>query len=113
MVRAAARPRPVQEIRGDKQMTALEKIGSGTRRFFADYFKRHAHPLNAALHLAGVPMVAAGLYFLASGRLVAFALLFVCGYFLQYLGHKAQGNEVGELTLIKAAWRKLMLSGRG
>jgi hypothetical protein len=27
--------------------------------------------------------------------------LFVTGYLLQYLGHRAQGNEVGEVTLIK------------
>jgi hypothetical protein len=29
------------------------------------------------------------------------------GYLFQYLGHKAQGNEVGEVTLIKSIYRKV------
>ena len=31
---------------------------------------------------------------------MGFALL-ILGYVLQYLGHRAQGNEVGEVILIK------------
>jgi len=74
--------------------------------FVVDYCQRHAHPLNAVLHLAGVPMVFASFYFLLTGNLGSFAALFTGGYLLQYLGHKAQGNEVGEVTLIKNIWRR-------
>jgi hypothetical protein len=79
--------------------------------FVRDYIDRHRHPLNASLHILGVPATFAGLYYVLSGRSLAsiqkgMALVFV-GYLLQYLGHRAQGNEVGELTLIKGVYGKL------
>jgi len=87
-------------------MSAGEKVIVGTRAFLIDYMQRHAHPVNAVLHIFGVPMAFTGLYFLLSGRFGSGTALFTGGYFLQYLGHKAQGNEVGEITLIKAIWRR-------
>ena len=81
----------------------FSKIGD----FIVDYMQRHKHPVNAVLHIIGVPMVFYGLYqLIAADRLYGLGLI-VGGYFFQYLGHKAQGNEVGEVTLIKAVWRKL------
>jgi uncharacterized membrane protein YGL010W len=75
--------------------------------FLIDYGQRHRNPTNAALHLIGVPAVFYGLYLLFLHQFsTAFALIFF-GYFLQYLGHRAQGNEVGEVTLIKSIYRKL------
>jgi hypothetical protein len=71
------------------------------KEFVVDYVKRHAHPVNAMLHLVGVPAVFVGIYYLVVGRPLFAAGLVVIGYFLQYLGHRAQGNEVGEVTLIK------------
>lgn len=73
--------------------------------FIVDYLSRHKHPVNACLHLAGVPAAFYGLYRLIVpganvDRPMGLALL-VLGYVLQYLGHRAQGNEVGEVTLIK------------
>jgi hypothetical protein len=69
--------------------------------FIVDYIKRHAHPLNAVLHIFGVPAVVLGIYFLITKQFAFGIVLIVVGYFLQYLGHRAQGNEVGEVTLIK------------
>ena len=84
---------------------------SGLAWFLEDYRQRHAHPVNAVLHLAGVPMAFYGLFRLFTGDPGLGLGLLVGGYFLQYLGHKAQGNEVGEVTLIKHVWRRL--SGGG
>jgi len=93
-------------------MSAGEKVYSGTRAFMIDYIQRHTHPVNAILHVFGVPMAFTGLFFLLSGRFASGAALFSGGYFLQYLGHRAQGNEVGEVTLIKAIYRRLTAAGR-
>jgi len=76
--------------------------------FVKDYIGRHAHPVNASLHLLGVPAAFAGFFYLFSGKDVPKgALLIFVGYLFQYLGHQAQGNEVGEVTLIKSVYKKL------
>lgn len=93
-------------------MSAAERVFVGTRAFLVDYVHRHAHPVNAVLHIVGVPMAFTGLFYLLVGRFASGAALFSGGYFLQYLGHKAQGNEVGEVTLIKAVWRRLTAARR-
>jgi len=75
--------------------------------FLIDYWQRHRHPTNAVLHLIGVPMAVAGLYELVAGHPFKAVMLLSFGYLLQYLGHRAQGNEVGEVTLVKSIWRRL------
>ena len=88
-------------------MQPIVRAASGTKAFVIDYCQRHAHPLNAFLHIFGVPMAFWGFFKLLTGKpMLGFELVFV-GYLLQYLGHKAQGNEVGEVTLIKNIWRRL------
>lgn len=77
------------------------------KEFVVDYMQRHAHPVNAVLHIVGVPAAFAGVYYLFIGKFFLAFSLIVFGYFLQYLGHKAQGNEVGEVTLIKSILRNL------
>ncbi len=46
-------------------------------------------------------MVLASLPCLLLGRYWTAAALFVGGYFLQWLGHRVEGNDVGELIPIK------------
>ncbi len=75
--------------------------------FVVDYCQRHAHPVNAVLHVVGVPATFAGVYFICVRHLSLGLTLLVAGYLLQYVGHEAQGNEVGEITLIKKIWRRL------
>lgn len=76
--------------------------------FTVDYVSRHKHPVNAALHIVGVPFAFYGFYNLFSGKNVARGGIFVfLGYLLQYLGHRAQGNEVGEVTLAKSIYKKV------
>jgi hypothetical protein len=89
------------------KMSAPSRIFSSCRDFVFDYISRHKHPVNACLHIIGVPQVFFGIYKLLTGQTGFGAANFCCGYFFQYLGHKAQGNEVGEVTLIKNICKKL------
>lgn len=73
--------------------------------FIIDYFQRHKHPLNAVLHIIGIPVVFYGVYYFFAGRPTAGCAFIALGYFFQYIGHRAQGNEVGEVTLIKKCLR--------
>ncbi len=88
-------------------MTIISRVALNTRAFVVDYCQRHRHPINAGLHIIGVPMVFYGVFKLTTGRTGLGSILFVAGYLFQYLGHRAQGNEVGEVTLIKNICRKL------
>lgn len=75
------------------------------KTFIVDYCARHSHPVNTLTHIIGVPVVLYGLYHLIE-RAPAAGLAFIAlGYFFQYLGHRTQGNEVGEVTLIKTCLR--------
>lgn len=75
--------------------------------FVIDYIQRHKHPVNAILHIFGVPMAFYGLYILITGDVSLGIGLVIGGYLLQWLGHSAQGNEVGEVTLIKNIVKRL------
>ena len=78
------------------------------RWFLRDYASRHQHPWSRVLHLVGVPLAPClFLYLLVRGRWPAAAAAFVAGYSLQWLGHRLEGNELGELTLIKALARRV------
>ncbi len=90
------------------QTTLLRRVCLNTKAFVVDYCARHAHPVNASLHIVGVPMVAVGLIKLIAGRSALGCSLFIGGYVLQYFGHRAQGNEVGEVMLLKKIWRRLL-----
>lgn len=79
----------------------------GPKEFVIDYIGRHRHPVNAILHIFGVPMAFYGFFKLFTGGALLGTVLIFFGYLFQYLGHKAQGNEVGEVTLIKSIVRKL------
>jgi hypothetical protein len=74
--------------------------------FVVRYCEQHAHPINAPLHLIGVPMVGVGLLRLVTHQPGGWALILV-GYVLQWVGHSIHGTEVGEVTLAKKIWRGL------
>jgi hypothetical protein len=80
---------------------------TGVRAFLIDYAQRHAHPVNAILHVPGVPLAFYGLYSMLTGGFPLGLSLFVGGYFLQWVGHRVQGNEVGEVILIRSLWQRL------
>src|SRR5579883_2015910 len=110
LVQESARDTACGEGKGSCPFTALinSKAYNAAQFFLKDYIERHAHPINAALHVIGVPAAFAGFFYFFTGRDIpkGAALIFI-GYLLQYLGHRAQGNEVGEVTLAKNIYRRV------
>jgi hypothetical protein len=98
------------------QSPSIERLAKSARAFTSDYIDRHRDPVNAALHIVGVPAVLYGIFCAVTGRSNkqrSVGLVFVVfGYFLQYLGHKNQGNEVGEVSLIKYLIVKMRQASR-
>ena len=63
--------------------------------------ERHQDPRNFAIHMLGIPLAVAGLivlFFLPWYWGVAGLAL---GYLLQWIGHRWEGNDVGEWAAIK------------
>jgi len=63
---------------------------------------RHQNPFNFAIHMVGIPVAVAGiplLFLVTPWYWGAGAMVF--GYFLQWLGHHVEGNDVGEWAGIK------------
>ena len=72
------------------------------RRFLANYAARHTHPANVALHAVGLPVTfAAPVWLLIEGEPAWAGAAFVGGYALQFLGHFIEGNDAGEVVLLK------------
>ncbi len=77
-------------------------------RWLCNWFERHRHPASLTLHVAGIPLTlaAVGLAVLQLWqwrwdlwwRPVA---VLAVGYLLQWVGHRIEGNDMGELILIK------------
>jgi len=69
-------------------------------RALANWRERHRLPFNFWIHLIGIPLAFAGLialFFAPWWGLAGFGL----GYLLQYIGHCAEGNDLGEWAGIK------------
>ena len=85
---------------------------SWLRRRWQGWRLRHQLPFNFYIHLIGIPMAVCGVIILL-GLWPAAALglpwpawywglgAFVLGYVLQWIGHRAEGNDVGEWAAIK------------
>src|SRR5262249_43516163 len=75
----------------------------GRPRPLQNWLERHRHPFNFWIHILGIPLAVAGLVLLV----VAWDRWWwglggvVLGYFLQWLGHTVEGNDVGEWAGIK------------
>ena|SRR5215471_21322499 len=71
------------------------------RKRLGGWLVRHQHPFNFAIHLIGIPVAVAGipLLFLAPWYWGVGAI--VVGYALQWLGHRVEGNDVGEWAGLK------------
>ncbi len=72
------------------------------------WLERHQNPLSLALHIVGIPLTVAALV-LAGLQLAAWrwdlwwrpAGLILVGYGLQWIGHVIEGNDMGEIILVK------------
>ena len=66
-----------------------------------NWLARHQVPFNYWIHMLGIPLAVAGvpLLFLAPWYYGVGAI--VLGYLLQWIGHRVEGNDVGEFIPIK------------
>ncbi|MCI0381191.1 MAG: DUF962 domain-containing protein [Gemmataceae bacterium] len=74
------------------------------RRALKNWLERHRHPFNFWIHLAGIPLALTGvvLFFaLPWSQWYWGVAAFVGGYVLQYIGHRVEGNDLGEWAGIK------------
>ena len=75
------------------------------------WLERHQNPVSLLLHIVGIPMTIACVP-VAAVQLAAWrwdlwwrpAALLAGGYLLQWIGHRIEGNDMGELILVKK-WR--------
>lgn len=51
--------------------------------------------------MIGIPLAVAGVVLLCLQYWIGGAICFVGGYLLQYIGHRVEGNDVGEWAAIK------------
>jgi hypothetical protein len=66
------------------------------------YMSNHTNGPNRILHLIGVPLAPWGaLYLLIRGEFLFAVGAFVVGYGLQWIGHRIEGNQMGDLVLVK------------
>lgn len=72
------------------------------RRFIVNYIQRHQNRVNQLLHLIGVPLTfVVSIILLVQREWLWAAAAFVGGYALQFLGHAIEGNDAGEVVLVK------------
>jgi hypothetical protein len=76
--------------------------------WLAGWFERHRHPVSLALHVIGIPLTVAAvvvaIWQLAEWRWDLWyrpVALLTAGYGLQWIGHAIEGNDMGEVILIK------------
>ena len=73
-----------------------------------NWLKRHQNPLSRRLHYIGIPLTIAAVV-VAAAQLWLWrwdlwwrpAVLLSAGYLLQYVGHRVEGNDLGEVILVK------------
>jgi hypothetical protein len=79
------------------------KVWKFAKKALANWRDRHRHPFNFAIHLLGIPMTLVGLALLFVLDWYWGVGLFVLGYLFQWVGHRVEGNDVGELIPVKKA----------
>src|SRR5262249_4638035 len=62
---------------------------------------RHQLPFNFWIHMVGIPLAVAGVVLLFLAPWYWGVGAFFLGYLLQYVGHRAEGNDLGEWAGIK------------
>jgi hypothetical protein len=91
-------------------MSQLESSPSSQKNNFSrrpvrwllrNWLERHQHPFNFWIHLLGIPLAVAGVALLFFVPWYWGVGAFVLGYLLQWIGHRVEGNDVGELIPFK------------
>lgn len=73
------------------------------RRILANWLERHQHPFSFWIHVIGIPMTIVGLALVVLWPTSWYwgVGTFVLGYLLQYIGHRVEGNDMGEWVAVK------------
>ncbi len=71
------------------------------RRRWEGWRLRHQLPFNFAIHLIGIPLACVGVVLLFVLPWYWGVGAIVLGYLLQWVGHLAEGNDLGEWAAIK------------
>jgi hypothetical protein len=66
-----------------------------------NWLDRHRVPANFWIHMLGIPLAFAGIPLLFVAEWYWGAGAIVVGYLLQWIGHRIEGNDVGELIPLK------------
>jgi hypothetical protein len=77
---------------------ALLRFAGRARRNWLD---RHQTPANFWIHMLGIPLAFAGVVLLFVTEWYWGVGAIVGGYLLQWIGHRIEGNDVGEFIPIK------------
>ena len=78
--------------------------------FIRKWCARHSHPVNAVLHIIGIPATMIGGLLFLSKPLIVGIIWIVAGYGVQIIGHMIEGSEMGELMVFKQIYNKLFSS---
>ena len=71
-------------------------------RIASNYVQRHRNRTNQLLHVVGVPLTfVVSVVFLIGQQWIWAGCAFVGGYVLQIIGHAIEGNDAGEIVLLK------------
>ncbi len=81
--------------------TPRRPILTFVRKALRNWRARHRVPFNFAIHMIGIPLAVFGIVLLFVLPWHWGVAAIVVGYFLQYLGHRVEGNDVGEWAAIK------------
>jgi hypothetical protein len=66
-----------------------------------NWLARHQNSFNFWIHMIGIPLAVAGIPLLLLTDWYWGVAAIVAGYFLQWIGHRIEGNDVGELIPLK------------
>ena len=77
------------------------KLWKFAKRARRNWLDRHQNRFNFGIHMVGIPLAFAGLPLLALAPWYWGAGAVAGGYFLQWVGHRAEGNDVGEFIPVK------------
>ena len=66
-----------------------------------NWVARHRVAFNFWIHMVGIPLALAGLPLLVFAEWEWGVGALVAGYFLQWVGHRVEGNDVGEFIPVK------------
>jgi hypothetical protein len=87
---------------------ARRPVRNFLRRRLEGWRLRHQLPINFALHVVGIPVALGGLLLLPLALAGALSVdwywglaALVAGYGLQYVGHRLEGNDLGEWAFVK------------